>query len=174
MKQLSIGLDLDDTIFDFRHTYIERFGKPKSDYEITRNVQRVLRKDKEFWMNQPLINRPNFSVTLYCTKRVHNKSWTKEQLKLHSLPNAPVYQIYIQSFNKADKVKGLVDVFIDDSINNMIAMNLSGLPCLLMNTDYNESWGPIARVNSLDYDEIYDCYSLFMQTIFPYFNELVA
>ena len=101
---LKIGLDLDQVIFDFINPYINRFGLPKNDYEITKNVQRILKNDRNFWLNQPLINRPNFDVTLYCTKRVHNKNWTKKQLEIHNLPKAPVYQVYLQSANKADKI----------------------------------------------------------------------
>ena len=172
-SKLRIGLDLDQVIFDFINPYIARFGLPKDDYEITKNVQRVLIKDKSFWINQPLINYPNFDVALYCTKRVHNKNWTKEQLRIHNLPKAPIYQVYLQSANKADKIKGKVDLFIDDSISNMIQMNLSGLPCLLFNADNNQEWGPIGRIYSLDKDEIEDTLHLFKQTIFPYFKELI-
>lgn len=170
---LRIGLDLDDTIFAFMIPYKERFGDPKDDYEITRNVERVLKKDKEWWLSQPLINRPNFDVELYCTKRVHNKEWTKKQLAMHNLPKAPVYQIYTQTRNKADLIKGRVDVFVDDSLSNFIAMNKAGLPCLLLDTPYNKEWGPIGRIYSLKKDEIEETYRLFKDTLFPHFKELV-
>lgn len=173
MSKLKIGLDLDDTIFDFYNYYINRFGNPKSDYEITKNVQRVLSKDRNFWLNQPLINYPNFDVTLYCTKRVHSKYWTKKQLEINNLPKAPIYQIFTQSANKADKIKGKVDVFIDDSISNMIQMNLSGLPCLLIDAPHNQSWGPIGRIYSLNIEEIEDVYELFIKTIFNNFRNLL-
>lgn len=170
---LKIGLDLDQVIFDFINPYINRFGLPKDDYEITKNVQRILKNDRNFWLNQPLINRPNFDVTLYCTKRVHNKNWTKKQLEIHNLPKAPVYQVYLQSANKADKIKGRVDVFIDDSIYNMIQMNLAGVPCLLFDSEENQSWGPIGRVYSLDYNHIVETYKLFMENSFNNFKDLL-
>lgn len=170
---MRIGLDLDDTVFAFINPYLERFGTPKNDYEITRNVQRVLSKDRDFWLSQPLIHRPNFIPTLYCTKRIHNKEWTKKQLEINDLPSAPIYQIYTQRANKALRVKGKIDVFIDDSISNMIAMNLSGVPCLLINSEANQSWGPIGRIYSLNKEEIEDTYYLFKETVFPYFKELI-
>ena len=34
--------------------------------------------------------------------------------------------------NKADFIKGRVDVFIDDSVSNFIAMNLAGVPCFVV------------------------------------------
>ena len=171
--RLRVGLDLDDTIFSFMEPYRKRFGIPKDEYEITRNVERVLKKDKKWWLNQPLINRPNFEVALYCTKRVHRKEWTKEQLMLHNLPIAPIYQVFNQSRNKADLIKGRVDVFIDDSVSNFIHMNKAGLPCLLLNTKYNQHWGPIGRIYSLNMEEIEDSYHLFMDTLFLHFKELL-
>ena len=58
--RLRIGLDIDDTVCDFINPYLKRFGIPHKDSEITRNVNRILIKDKEFWLNLPVINRPDF------------------------------------------------------------------------------------------------------------------
>lgn len=174
MKHLKIGLDLDDCIFDFINPYLKRFGIPKNDYEITRNVQRILIQDKDFWLNQPVIHRPNFIPILYCTKRVHKKKWTKEQLVINNLPLVPIYQIYTQSLNKATRIKGRVDVFVDDSVSNMIAMNLSGLPCLLLDSPNNQNWDePVGKIYSLNKDEIEDAYNLFINTIFPHFKNFI-
>lgn len=171
--KLRIGLDIDDTILHWFPEYLKRFGEPKNEFEITRHVQRDLRKDREFWLNLQPKHRPNFPVTLYCTKRVCNKDWSKRWIEDHDYPIAPVYQIVTQSKNKAHTVKGKVDVFIDDSISNFKAMNLAGVPCLLMDCEHNRSWGPIGRVYSLDEDEIKDAYDLFMLTIFPNFQNLL-
>ena len=92
---------------------------------------------------------------------------------MNGFPNSPVYQMYLQSGNKARMIKGRVDVFIDDSISNMIKMNLSGVPCLLMDTPNNRDWGPIGRIYTLDKDEIMEIYELFMKTVFPNFKNLV-
>lgn len=170
---LRCGLDLDDTIFSFMRPYLDRFGTPKEDSEITRNVHKVLKYDKEFWLNQPVINRPNFEVTLYCTKRIHNKNWTKQQLEINNLPIAPIYQVYSQSSSKAPRIKGRVDVFIEDSISNFIDLNKKGIPCLLIDSPFNQSWGPIGRIYNLDYDSICEAYELFMLTIFPNFKNLI-
>lgn len=156
---LRVGLDLDDTIFSFMDPYIKRFGNPKNDYDITKKVQRVLKKDKKWWLNQPLIRRPDFDVTLYCTKRIHSKSWTKQQIKLNNLPKAPIYQVYSQGKNKADVIKGRVDVFIDDSVSNFEAMNKSGLPCLLIDAPHNQHFQTKARIYSLKYKEIEETYN---------------
>lgn len=170
---LRCGFDLDDTIFDFMDYYIKRFGNPKSDFEITKNVQRILSKDREWWLNQPLIRKPNFKAELFCTKRVHPKAWTKKQLEMNDIPLAPVYQVYSQSSSKASRIKGRVDVFIDDSISNFIDMNLNGVPCLLIDSPYNrDRWGSAGRIYSLEYEEIENAYYPFKESIFPYFNVL--
>lgn len=171
---MKIGLDLDDTIFSFMRYYLKRFGSPKDDYTITKNVQRVLSKDRDWWLNQPLLNAPDFIPTLYCTKRVHKKAWTREQLKKNYLPDVPIYQVFTQSASKAKYIKGRVECFVDDSISNFIDLNLSGIPCLLMDSEYNQSWGPIARVYSLKEDEIRDAYEIFLSTgMFTNFKNLI-
>ena len=170
---MRIGLDIDDVLLHWYSAYLERFGKPKSEYEITKHVFRDLRNDREFWLNLEPKHYPNFPVTLYCTKRVCNKNWSKRWIEEHDYPDAPIYQIFTQTKNKANVVKGLVDVFIDDSLSNFKAMNLAGVPCLLMDAEYNQKWGPIGRVYSLDINEIKEVYELFMLTAFNDFYKLV-
>lgn len=172
--RLRVGLDIDDTICAFMGPYLDRFGEPKKDIEITWNVQRVLRQDREFWLNLPVIHRPNFQPALYCTKRIHPKAWTRRFLENNDLPIAPIYQVYLQTASKAPKIKGRVDVFVDDSISNFIDMNLKGIPCLLISTPYNrDKWGHIGRIYSLNIEEITDAYNSFSQTLFPHFKEFL-
>lgn len=170
---MRIGLDIDDVLLHWYSAYLERFGKPENEYEITKHVFRDLRNDREFWLNLEPKHYPNFPVTLYCTKRVCNKNWSKRWIEEHDYPDAPIYQIFAQTKNKANVVKGLVDVFIDDSLSNFKAMNLAGVPCLLMDAEYNQEWGPIGRIYSLDINEIKEVYELFMLTAFNDFYKLV-
>ncbi len=170
---IRIGSDIDDCLCNFWDPYIDRFGYPKKDKsEITKNVNQILVKDRDFWMNLPVITKVNFDITLYCTKRVHPKSWTKQYLEINGFPKAPVYQVYCQVASKAPMIKGRVDVFIEDSISNFIDLNSKGIPCLLIDRPHNQSWGAIGRIYELDKDEIEDSYHLFKKTIFPYFKEL--
>lgn len=171
--QLKIGLDCDDTCNYWYKCYLERFGTPKNDYVVTKNVKRVLSKDRDFWLNLPVKHKPNFKVTLYCTKRVNPKAWTKRWLNDNTYPEAPIYQVICQTKNKADLIKGRVDVFVDDSISNFIAMNKAGVPCLLMDSENNQDWGPIGRIYSLDKDEIEESFHIFKEFIFPNFNNLL-
>lgn len=171
---LKISLDLDDTIFNWEGHYLEKFGKPKNDFEINRNVMTTLLIDKEFWMSQPLINVPNFTPWIYCTARVIPKQWIKEQIKLNLLPIAPIYQVFGAFLSKAPQLKrAKPDVHVDDSLSVFKNLNSVGIPCLLLDSPNNQEWGPVGRVYSLDKEEIEDTYHLFKQTLFPYFKELL-
>lgn len=157
---LRIALDIDEVLADFMNSYLNRFGNPKTDYEITRNVQRELSTDKEFWLTLPVINTLNFEPELYCTKRVNPKVWTKTWLKINNFPKRPVYQMFYQKGNKADMIKGRCDVLIDDSYSNVIKAINSGLPALLYTSPWNKDIDFRYRINSLDIKEIESMYEL--------------
>ena len=174
MSKLRISLDIDGCICDFYNPYIERFGHPKKDSDISKNVFRVLNKDKEFWLNLPVINIPTFKVQQYTTARSIPKPWIKQYLEITSMPKAPVYQLLNYCLSKVPRIKmGGCNLHIDDSLQVFIDCNLNGIPCLLMDNPANQSWGPIGRIYSLDKYEVENCYHLFKDTIFPYFKELV-
>lgn len=171
---MRIGLDLDGTVDDFMNPYLERFGNPKKDSEITKNVTQILSKDRDFWLSLPVLRYIDFIPELYCTKRVNPKQWTRKWLVEHGFPNRPIYQMYYQHGNKATMIKGRVDVFIDDSISNFIKLNLSGVPCLLIDQPDNQEWGPVGRIYSLNKEEIVDAYNLFIDTgMFDNFKNLL-
>lgn len=171
IKHLNIGLDCDGVIDRFWEPYIERFGYPKSNKEITKNVQQKLKYDKNFWTTLPVLHRPDFEPTLFCTKRTSSKAYLREWIDINEFPIAPIYQVLYQKDNKARFVKGRIDVFVDDSIDNFISMNMSGVPCLLMDNPANEHLGPILRIHSLQRDEIEDVYYLAKElNIFNEFN----
>jgi len=172
--KLKVSLDIDGCICDFYTPYINKFGIPKRDSDITKNVIGPLRKDREFWLSLPVINRPNFEVRQYTTARCIPKRWIKDYLKGTNMPEAPVYQLFSHCLSKVPKIKmGGCDVHIDDSLSVFIDCNSKGIPCLLMDNESNQSWGPVGRIYSLDKDEVYDCYNLFIATMFPHFNELL-
>lgn len=152
---IKIGLDLDDTINYWYDVYVERFGIPKSDSEITHNVWNVLRHDQEFWETLPVKNRlVGFVPELYCTSRVNNKRWTRNWLKKNDFPNKPIYQRFGFGLSKAPLIKGRVDVFIDDSPFNVFDLNKKGIPCLMLTTPANAHIRFDYRIESLNYEEI--------------------
>ena len=171
-KKLRIGTDCDGCIDDFWNPYLARFGEPKNDFEITKNVQQKLSRDREFWTTLPVLHKPNFDVTLYCTKRTSLKSYLRQWLEDNNFPIAPIYQVLYQYGSKAPYIKGRVDVFVDDSISNFLDMNNSGVPCLLMDNPSNRHLGPMLRIHSLQKEEIEDVYYLAKEFgIFNNFNK---
>lgn len=174
MNRLVISLDIDGCICDFYNPYIERFGIPKKDNEISKNIYRVLSKDKDFWLNLPVINKPTFKVHQYTSARSIPKAWIKKYLEDNAMPKAPVYQLLNYYLSKVPRIKmGGCNLHIDDSLRVFIDCNLNGIPCLLMDNPSNQDWGPIGRIYSLDKDEVEDCYHLYMDTMFPYFKEIL-
>lgn len=162
--KLRIGCDVDDVLASWYPEYCKKFNTNKHPYRlqndvITRYVQRVLRLDREFWLNLPVLNTLDFTPELYCTKRVNPKAWSKKWLLDNGFPNRPVYQIFSQTKNKADLIKGKVDVFIDDSLFNVRQMNAAGVPTLLFGKTHPEC----VSVFSLKLDEIYKAYLQLMR-----------
>lgn len=174
MNRLVISLDIDGCICDFYNPYIERFGIPKKDNEISKNIYRVLSKDRDFWLNLPVINRPTFKVHQYTSARSISKAWIKRYLEDNAMPKAPIYQLLNYYLSKVPRIKmGGCNLHIDDSLRVFIDCNLNGIPCLLMDNPANQDWGPIGRIYSLDKEEVEDCYHLYMDTMFPYFKEIL-
>lgn len=171
---LKVGFDIDNVIAGFSLGYKRRFGKfPKCDWAITRNVNNILIKERDFWLNLPILRLPDFEPRLFCSARVNNKRWTKKYLVDHGL-TAPLYQVPGYHLSKAKTIGHKVDVFIEDSIKNFIDLNLKGIPCLLIDTEENQYWGPVGRIYTLNYEEIEDAYNLFMATVFNDFAKLIA
>lgn len=170
--KLKIGLDIDGTIADWEGAYIKRFKKwPKFDWAITRNVEHILINERDFWLNLPVLRLPNFEPRLFCSARVNNKRWTKQYL-INLGFNVPLYQIPGYHLSKAKAIGHKCDVFIEDSIKNFIDLNTKGIPCLLIDSPTNQSWGPIGRIFSLEYNEIKEAYYLLKETVFDNFKEL--
>lgn len=160
MEKIKIGLDIDDTLVDFWAEYLKKFGKPKEDRIITKNVYK-LRKDKKFWENLPKLRDIDFIPELYCTKRINSKVYTRNSLEKHGFPIRPIYQMYYQKGNKADLIKGKVDVFVDDSISNFEMLNKSGILCLLIDAPSNRNYETPLKIYDLKYSTIINKYNEF-------------
>ena len=164
MEKLKIGLDIDDTLVDFMGEYLRKFGVPKTDSKITKDV-RKLRTNKVFWENLPKLRDIDFIPELYCTKRINSKIYTKNSLKKNGFPDRPIYQMYYQKGNKARMIKGRVDVFVDDSPSNFIQINKAGIPCLLMDSPYNQNFKTDLRITDLTYQNILNKYNEFFRKL---------
>lgn len=160
MTKLRIGLDIDNCILDWVSAHEKKFKVKLGIASETLITQQVFkcRKDKEFWSNLELLERPDFEPELYCTKRINSKVYTKNNLKKHNLPIKPIYQLVCQTKNKADLIKGKCDVLIDDSYYNVMQCINSGFPALLITRNYNKHIDTPYRVNNLHYKEIEEKY----------------
>lgn len=157
---IRIALDLDDTIFDFLGAYKETFPGDNNllNVNITRNVF-LLRKNKKFWENLPLLEIPNFEPAIYATKRINNKNYTRNCLNKYGLPIKPIYQIYTQTDNKVRIIKGHCDVLVDDSEFNCYQALKVGFPAILITRPHNINSDYPYRVNKLDFNEIVKVYN---------------
>lgn len=172
---MKISIDIDGVLCEFYQSYYNRFGIPKKDSEITKNVKNILIHDKDFWMNLPVINELNWTPRQYTTARVIRKQWIKDYLQKEMFPKAPIYQIFGYGLSKYRMIKmGGCDFHIDDSLSVFFDLNSKGIPCLLLDNPDNRSWTePVGRIYSLDKEEIEDTYILFKETVFPYFKEFI-
>ena len=136
-----IGLDLDGVIFDFNKAYEKRFNikmNPYWDatYEMKEHLKE-LESDKEFWVNLPLLNRPEFEVTAYVTSRVVPVEWIQESIQKNGLPCAPIITVPWNA-SKIDALKSCgIDVMIDDKLENFREINKAGITCYLMDSESN-------------------------------------
>ena len=98
--------------------------------------------------------KPNFIPHCYCTKRICSKNYTRTNLKKLGLPVRPIYQVVYQYANKANYIKGVCDVLIDDSWRNVKQCLESGFPALLITRPHNKHISTKYRINHLNYQEI--------------------
>lgn len=137
-----IALDLDNVVFDFDRAYEERFGVKmnpywKANYEMKEHLKE-LEKDKDFWVNMPVLHCPKFEVDHYITARNIPKEWIEESLQKNGLPCAPVHTVPWDA-SKVTLLKDLkIDIFIDDKYENYKEATEAGIFCYLMDASHNK------------------------------------
>ena len=171
IKHLRISCDVDGVLADFSSGYLRRFKKwPKCDWAISRNVANILIKERDFWLNLPVLNKLEFTPRMYCSARVNPKRWSKQYLRDNGFPEAPLFQVPGYKLSKYKTLKGRCDVHIEDSMKNFLDLNSKGLPCLLYNK--SEDVSPILQIRSLDINEIEEVFFLAQEmNIFRDFNK---
>lgn len=139
-----IGLDLDDTVFDFLGAYQKRFGVTLSDYwngdyNMKDNLNELM-NDKDFWVNLPVKNTPPIEVDYYVTARSIPIEWTMEAIQKNNLPKAKVYSIPWNE-SKIDTLKQLgITVFVDDKFQTFKECLNSGIFCYLVDSMHNRHY----------------------------------
>lgn len=160
---IRIALDIDDTIVDWINPYLKEFNIKEEfnnlkQIKISKDVYK-LRKNKQFWENLPLLEKPNFIPHLYCTKRINSKQYTKRNLVNLNLPIKPIYQLYTHSRSKSEILKGVCDLLIDDSYKNVLQCIEDDFPALLINRPHNQHIDTPYRIYNLNYQEIITKYN---------------
>lgn len=150
----NIALDLDDTVADFIGAYKKHYNLQKEttnwyfSYKTAANLKE-LEKDKNFWINLPVLHRPDFTPSFYISSREIPVAWSKEFLEKNNLPCREVYHVgYNES--KVDKLKELeAQIFIDDKLENVIAAQKADIASFLIDNEHNKDF-------NLGYRRIYD------------------
>lgn len=158
-NNIKIGLDLDGVIFDFVKAYEERF-KVKSNpywsatYQMKDHLKE-LEKDENFWVNLPVMNKPEFEVDAYITSRSVPKEWIEESIQKNGLPCAPVYTVP-WNVSKLPLLKELgISIYIDDKFENFKEANNAGIVTYLMDAESNRYYNVGSRrIYNLNRDSI--------------------
>lgn len=166
---LNIGLDVDGVLADFYNSYYKFFNMPSTTVldgsKMTKACNTKLIYERDFWVNMPMLYRPNFSPTLICTKRNFPVDWTLEFLLENGINEVPIIQIKYEE-NKSTYLKNKnIDVFIEDTPENMEDLIRHGIPCLLLDGEFNKHYNTPYRIYSLNYDEIERVYSAYFLNI---------
>lgn len=160
---LKIGLDIDGVLAKFYETYYEFFNMPKDTVldpnKMGKACSDILIHEKDFWVNMPVYKRPvGIYPTVICTKRNFPINWTEEFLKRNNLPQVPIIQISYND-NKANYLKDKIDVFIDDTPENVEDLLEAGIPCFLLDNPWNRHYDTPYRIYSLHKSEIESMYN---------------
>lgn len=141
-----IVLDIDDVVADFIGAYkihTNQLNLPIQNwyfsYKTSANLK-LLHDNKDFWVNMPVLHKPNFIPHAYVSSREIPIAWTEEFLEKNQFPCRPVYHLgYGES--KVEKLKELdTMIFIDDKITNFIEAQKAGITSYLMDSSHNENF----------------------------------
>lgn len=145
-KVKKVWLDLDGVCFDFEPHFLKWFNLPEdhpTDWNDSRFRENMKNCTEEFWRALPMIegaNNIDYPIAGYCTARSCDDKLIKELLDAKGFPDAPIINVGI-SGSKIDALKSVeCDVFIDDSINNFIALNNNDILCYLMDRPHNTKY----------------------------------
>ena len=162
LKQPKIGLDIDGVLADWTGAWAkihpELSATPYSwyfDRVVGKrfNAMREAGTLDEFYLNvEPLINHKDlpFEPHCYITSRPVSKEISEQWLDKHEFPSKPVVSIDVRS-SKVDVAKEAgVEIFIDDSYDNFVALNNAGIFTYLFTAPWNVKYDVgHMRLNSL-------------------------
>ena len=167
---MKIYLDIDDCIFFWQESYAKRFNTkvPKgwSNSKLVKSRLNTLSKEKDFWLNLPVKNCPNFMPSGYVSARGISKNWTRESLKRNNIPGRTnLHQVYWGE-SKIELLKSLdCEIFVDDKPRTFYECNKNGIFCLLMTAEHNKCVKTKLRIDNLDIENIMSLYRKYKKCI---------
>lgn len=141
-----IVLDIDEVVCDFIGGYCARYNTNCSDHKYwnfsfkTPERMAELNKDKEFWLNLPVLREVPFEPHAYVTSRDIPTEWTQEWLEKNNLPCSQVITVGAGQ-SKVPALKELgATIMVDDSFKNFKDITNSGIFCYLMDAPHNQCY----------------------------------
>ena len=156
---MNIYLDIDDVIFDWGKAYAKRYNTTPPKYWTNSKLKsdrlHELSKEKDFWLNLPIKNIPDFIPAGFVSARGIPKAWTIESLQIHRIPGrSNVNQVHWGQ-SKLSLLKDLqTDIFVDDKVATFKECNKNGVFCLLMTAPHNVNLKTPYRINNLKLENI--------------------
>lgn len=163
IKKPNIYLDIDDVIFKWFEAFARRFNtkvlKSWSNSDLIVRRLGIVAGEKDFWLNLPIKNMPNFVPKGYVSARGIPKSWTVESLRRNNIPGRSNVNQVNWGQSKLELLKQLkCDIFIDDKVSTFKELNKNGIFCLLMDAPHNQKTKTDKRIYDLDIDNIMRMY----------------
>lgn len=154
LKMPKIVLDIDEVVCSWTEGYLKKYGEESkglywdASYKIGDRLKE-LESDEEFWVNLPMLHRPDFVPHAYISSRSIPIEWTMKFLEKNDLPCRPVHHVPWGA-SKVEKLKEVgAELFIDDRFDNMKEAEEAGITTFLMDSHHNKHY-------NVGYRRIYD------------------
>lgn len=147
LHQPRVGLDIDEVLAGFLVAYCEKYALPTPtswlfDHQLSARLQQLDTDYPEFWRElKPKLSPAElpFEPVVYITARPL-ATGVVDWLVRHGFPAAPA----VHAKGPQGKVEACraynVDLFVDDSYNNFVALNQAGICCYLMDAPHNQRY----------------------------------
>jgi hypothetical protein len=159
LKDIKIGLDIDEVLCSWVEAWTQKFGYPIPDswhfsYKNKEHFESMSSQEmNDFYLSIPAKISPkelNFEPHCYITSRSVPIELTQQWLQNNGFPAVKVYSVGIHK-SKVDVAKESgIDIFVDDAYHNFIELNKAGICTYLLSAPHNIKYSVgHKRINSL-------------------------
>lgn len=151
LNRPKIGLDIDEVLCDWLTAWRNQWGikeAPTSwffDRQIKKRFEQMGKEGslEPFYLQlSPLLDPKDipFEPHCYITSRPCSIETTTAWLDKHGFPTKPVYSVSVGQ-SKVDVAKEAgIEIFVDDSYDNFVALNNAGICCFLYDQPHNQRY----------------------------------